>query len=99
MTSRLYYFSVEELTKVIDRSAGLIGVTINKEGAGEIAARSPGTPRISNNLLRWGRDYAPVKADGAIDKNVADLAFKMVDIDNHGLDEMDKRLLEAFITR
>jgi Holliday junction DNA helicase RuvB len=78
MTSRLDYYSVEELTNVIDRSAGLIGVTINKEGAVEIAARSRGTPRISNNLLRW---------------------LKMRDIDNDGLDEMDKRLLEALITR
>lgn len=99
MISRLDYYSVEELTAVIDRSAGLIGVTIDKEGAREIAARSRGTPRISNNLLRWVRDYAQVKADGAIDKNVADLALKMLDIDNDGLDEMDKRLLEALITR
>jgi holliday junction DNA helicase RuvB len=99
MNSRLDYYSVEELTNVIDRSAGLIGVTINKEGAREIAARSRGTPRISNNLLRWVRDYAQVKADGAIDQNVADLALKMLDIDNDGLDEMDKRLLEALITR
>jgi Holliday junction DNA helicase RuvB len=99
MTSRLDYYSVDELTGVIDRSAGLIGVTMDKEGAREIAARSRGTPRISNNLLRWVRDYAQVKADGTIDKNVADLALKMLDIDNDGLDEMDKRVLEALITR
>jgi Holliday junction DNA helicase RuvB len=99
MTSRLDYYSVEELTNVIDRSAGLIGITIDNDGAREIAARSRGTPRIANNLLRWVRDYAQVKASGAIDKQVADLALKMLDIDNDGLDEMDKRLLEALISR
>ena len=99
MNSRLDYYTVEELTGVIDRSAGLIGVTINQAGAREIAARSRGTPRISNNLLRWVRDYAQVKADGTIDEKIADLALKMLDIDNDGLDEMDKRLLEALISR
>jgi holliday junction DNA helicase RuvB len=99
MTSRLDYYNVEELTSIIDRSAGLIGVTIDREGAQEIAARSRGTPRIANNLLRWVRDYAQVKAKGAIDRYVADLALKMLDIDNDGLDEMDKRLLEALIVR
>jgi len=99
MNSRLDYYSVEELTHVIDRSAGLIGVSIDKEGAREIAARSRGTPRISNNLLRWVRDYAQVKANGVIDQNVADLALKMLDIDKDGLDEMDKRLLEVLISR
>src|ERR1700683_3668823 len=99
MTSRLDYYSVEELSNIIDRSAGLIGVTIDQEGSQEIAARSRGTPRISNNLLRWVRDYAQVKANGAIDKQVADLALKMLDIDTDGLDEMDKRLLVALISR
>ena len=99
MTSRLDYYSAEELTNVIDRSAGLIGVTIDQAGSREIAGRSRGTPRISNNLLRWVRDYAQVKADGAIDKQVADLALKMLDIDNDGLDEMDKKLLAALISR
>jgi Holliday junction DNA helicase RuvB len=99
MTSRLDYYSVEELSNIIDRSAGLIGVTIDQEGSREIAARSRGTPRISNNLLRWVRDYAQVKANGAIDKQVADLALKMLDIDTDGLDEMDKRLLVALISR
>src|SRR5258708_36832755 len=69
MTSRLDYYSVEELTNVIDRSAGLIGVTINKEGAGEIAARSPGTPKISNNLLRLGRDYHQIQRHWPLENN------------------------------
>ena len=99
MTSRLDYYSAEELSNIIDRSAGLIGITIDQEGSREIAARSRGTPRISNNLLRWVRDYAQVKANGSIDKQVADLALKMLDIDTDGLDEMDKRLLVALISR
>src|ERR1700747_979175 len=99
MTSRLDYYSAEELTNVIDRSAGLITIEIDREGAAEIAARSRGTPRIANNLLRWVRDYAQVKASGTINKEVADLALKMLDIDNDGLDEMDKRLLTALISR
>ena len=99
MTSRLDYYSAEELTNVIDRSAGLIAIEIDREGAGEIAARSRGTPRIANNLLRWVRDYAQVKASGTINKEVADLALKMLDIDNDGLDEMDKKLLAALISR
>jgi holliday junction DNA helicase RuvB len=99
MTSRLDYYNVEELTAIIDRSAGLIGVAIDREGAQEIAARSRGTPRVANNLLRWVRDYAQVKANGTIDRYVADLALKMLDIDSDGLDEMDKRLLEALIVR
>src|SRR6201997_5381736 len=99
MTSRLDYYSAEVLTNVIDRSAGLITIEIDREGAAEIAARLRGTPRIANNLLRWVRDYAQVKASGTINKEVADLALKMLDIDNDGLDEMDKRLLSALISR
>ena len=99
MTSRLDYYSVAELTCIIDRSAGLIGVAIDQDGAREIGGRSRGTPRVANNLLRWVRDYAQVRADGSIDRQVADLALKMLDIDNDGLDEMDKRVLESLIAR
>jgi Holliday junction DNA helicase RuvB len=66
-------------------------------GSFEIARRSRGTPRIANNLLRWVRDFAAVRADGRVSKEVADAALKMIEIDQDGLDEMDKRLLEALV--
>src|SRR3979490_51063 len=99
MTSRLDYYAAAELSQIIERSAGLIGIQIDTEGALEIANRSRGTPRIANNLLRWVRDYAQVKGDGFIDQATADRALQMLDIDDDGLDEMDKRLLEALISR
>ena len=99
MTSRLDYYAATELSQIIERSAGLIGVGINPAGALEIANRSRGTPRIANNLLRWVRDFAQVKASGFIDQEIADRALQMLDIDDDGLDEMDKRLLEALISR
>lgn len=97
MTNRLDYYTAEELTIIIQRSAGLIKVDIDAAGALEIAARSRGTPRVANSLLRWVRDYAQVKADGKITASVADKALAMIDIDDDGLDEMDKRILEAMI--
>jgi Holliday junction DNA helicase RuvB len=99
MTSRLDYYAAAELSQIIERSAGLIGIQIDTEGALEIANRSRGTPRVANNLLRWVRDYAQVKGDGFIDQATADRALQMLDIDDDGLDEMDKRLLEALISR
>ncbi len=97
MTNRLDYYSAEELTHIVIRSAGLIRIVIEPGGALEIATRSRGTPRVANSLLRWVRDYAQVKADGIITADVADRALAMIDIDEDGLDEMDKRILEATI--
>jgi Holliday junction DNA helicase RuvB len=97
MSSRLDYYTGEELQKIVERSAGLLNVTIDDEGALEIAARSRGTPRIANNLLRWVRDYAQVKAGGPITREVADRALSMIEIDRDGFDEMDKRIIEALI--
>jgi Holliday junction DNA helicase RuvB len=97
MNSRLDYYTAEELQIIIVRSAGLLDIEIDAEGALEIAARSRGTPRVANNLLRWVRDYAQVKAGGKADKEVADRALTMLDIDRDGLDEGDKRILEALL--
>jgi len=97
MTSRLDYYVAEELQKILLRSARIINIDIDTEGALEIAARSRGTPRIANNLLRWVRDYAQVKANSMINREVADRALAMLDIDADGFDEMDKRILEAMI--
>jgi Holliday junction DNA helicase RuvB len=99
MTSRLDYYGLKELSQIIRRSAGLIGVGIDQEGCDEIASRARGTPRVANNLLRWVRDYAQVKSDGFITKPIADRALEMLDIDRDGLDEMDKRILEALAVR
>lgn len=97
MSCRLDYYVAEELQKILLRSARIINIDIDCEGALEIAARSRGTPRIANNLLRWVRDYAQVKANSNIDRDVADRALAMLDIDADGFDEMDKRILEALI--
>jgi len=97
MTNRLDYYRPEELVSIIQRSAQLLDIAIDDDGALEIANRSRGTPRISNNLLRWVRDYAQVRADNRIVQEVADRALGMLDIDRDGLDEMDKSILEAVI--
>ena len=97
MNCRLDYYTAEELQTIIIRSAGLIGIAIDEAGALEIAARARGTPRIANNLLRWVRDYAQVRADNKVTRDVADAALSMLDIDADGFDEMDKRILEALI--
>jgi Holliday junction DNA helicase RuvB len=97
MPLRLDYYTAEDLQSIVQRSAGLIGVTIDAHGALEIAARSRGTPRVANNLLRWTRDFAQVRADNRITRDVADAALTMRDIDREGLDETDKRILEALV--
>ena len=97
MTNRLDYYTPEELCAVIQRSARILDVDITAEGAEEIAARARGTPRIANSLLRWVRDYAQVRADNRITRDVADKALAMLDVDRHGLDEMDKRILSGII--
>ncbi len=95
--NRLDYYTHEELARIIERSAALLQIEIHRAGALEIAARSRGTPRVANSLLRWVRDYAQVRAANVIDEFTADRALSMIEIDNDGLDEMDKRLLEAII--
>lgn len=94
---RLDYYTAEELQGIVLRSAGLIGVEIDEPGALEIAGRSRGTPRVANNLLRWTRDFAQVRAGSKITREVADAALGMRDIDRDGLDETDKRILEAIV--
>ena len=97
ITNRLDYYDREALQRIILRSAGILNVDIEPEGAAEIAGRSRGTPRIANNLLRRVRDYAQVRADNRITREVADQALAMLDIDRHGLYEMDKRILETIV--
>lgn len=94
---RFDYYHIDELAAIITRSAGLLGIPIEPEGALEIARRSRGTPRYANNLLLHARDYAQVRANGIITAAVADAALSMIDVDEDGLDEMDKRLLETII--
>src|SRR5213082_1653725 len=96
---RLDYYQAEQLQQIVVRSARLLNVDIEPNGAHEIARRSRGTPRIANNLLRRVRDYAQVKYDGRITASVADKALAMLEIDQNGLDEMDKRILEAVIVK
>ncbi len=99
MRERLDYYCAADLHKIVLRSANLLNVEIDPAGAHEIARRSRGTPRIVNNLLRRVRDYAQVRHDGRITKEVADKALAMLEIDENGLDEMDKRILEAVIVK
>jgi len=99
IVARLEFYSAEELTRIITRSAGLLNVPTDGAGALEIARRSRGTPRIANRLLRRVRDYAQVKGTGAIDAALADKALKMLDVDPLGLDVMDRKLLEAVVHR
>jgi Holliday junction DNA helicase RuvB len=99
IVARLEFYTPEELTRIVTRSAGLLNVPVDAAGALEIARRSRGTPRIANRLLRRVRDYAQVKGDGRIDARIADLALKMLDVDPLGFDLMDRKLLEAVIHR
>ncbi len=99
MRERLDYYCVADMDKIVLRSANLLNVEIDPAGAHEIARRCRGTPRISNNLLRRVRDYAQVRHDGRITAEVADKALAMLEIDENGLDEMDKRILESIIVK
>lgn len=96
---RLEFYSVEELSSIVTRSAGILGSEIDSEGAEEIAKRSRGTPRIANRLLRRVRDYAEVKEDGRVNLNAASKALDMLSIDKHGFDQMDRRLLMMMIEK
>lgn len=99
LTYRLDYYPPETLQKVILRSASILGVDIDADGAQEIALRARGTPRIANNLLRWVRDYAQIRAGNHITRDVAANALEMLDVDRYGLDEMDKRILGTILQR
>ena len=96
---RLDYYDADQLRKIVIRSAGLLQINIDEHGATQIARRSRGTPRIANNLLRRVRDYAQVRGDGRVTAEIADRALIMLEIDENGLDEMDKRILEAIIVK
>lgn len=94
---RLELYTPEELKRIVTRSAGILGVEIEPDGAYEIASRSRGTPRIANRLLRRVRDYAQVKANGVITKDVADKALLTLEVDRLGLDSLDRRMLKSII--
>ena len=97
LTLRLDYYDHESIKKIIKRSAKLLNVPIEEEGANEIAKRSRGTPRVANRLLRRVRDYAQIKGDGTISQETAVKALEMLNVDQAGLDEMDKRILLTII--
>ena len=97
LNNRLDYYGTEDLQSIVERSARILNVDVDKDGACEIARRSRGTPRIVNNLLKRVRDYAQVKANNKITKIIADKALAMLDIDQFGLDEMDKRILNTIM--
>ncbi len=96
---RLDYYHAEQLEKIVVRSANLLNIQIEPAGAREISRRSRGTPRIANNLLRRVRDFAQVRGDGRITSAIADQSLAMLEIDENGLDEMDKRIIEAVIVK
>jgi len=99
VVSRMDYYSAEELFKIVKRSANILNVDIVEDGAMEIARRSRGTPRICNRLLRRIRDFAQVKADNVITKPVARESLEQLEVDEFGLDEMDKRILKVLISK
>jgi len=96
---RLDYYKADQLQQIVARSANLLGIDTEPAGALEIARRSRGTPRIANNLLRRVRDYAQVRGNGRVTVAIADLALAMLAIDENGLDEMDKRILETIVVK
>jgi len=99
IVQRLEFYNLEELTEIVARSARLLGVETSHDGAIEVARRSRGTPRIANRLLRRVRDYAEMKGTGVVDAAIADAALNMLNVDHHGLDHMDRRLLLAMIDK
>ena len=99
IVSRLEFYTSEELARIVQRSAGLLEVSMQGDGALEIAKRSRGTPRIANRLLRRVRDYAQVKSDGNVTSEIADAALKMLDVDHLGFDVMDRKLLLAVLEK
>ena len=99
IVQRLEFYTIEELTEIVARSARLLGVEADREGAREVARRSRGTPRIANRLLRRVRDFAQVRSTGQVNATIADQALNMLHVDHHGLDHMDRRLLLAMIEK
>ncbi len=99
IVARLEFYNADELTRIVTRSAALLKIVIEPEGAREIARRSRGTPRIANRLLRRVRDFAEVKFDGEITRTVADAALSMLDVDAFGLDVMDRKLLHTVLQK
>jgi Holliday junction DNA helicase RuvB len=99
INARLEYYDSALLTTIVKRSAGILNTPIDEEAAFEIARRSRGTPRICNNLLRRTRDFAQIKGDGTIVKPIAQMALKALDVDEHGLDDMDNRILLTIIEK
>jgi len=99
IVARLEFYNAEELTRIVQRSANLLQIAVDPDGAKEIARRSRGTPRIANRLLRRVRDFAEVKAQGAVTREVADAALVMLDVDGSGLDVMDRKLLQTVLTK
>ena len=97
VTLRLELYTPEELSKIVTRSAGILGISIEPDGAIEIASRSRGTPRIANRMLRRVRDFAQVRADGVITREVASGALLRLEVDEHGLDAVDRRMLQSII--
>ncbi|MEX2203461.1 MAG: Holliday junction branch migration DNA helicase RuvB [Actinomycetota bacterium] len=96
---RLDYYSVEDLTRIVVRSAGILGVTVDDDGAGEIARRSRGTPRVANRLLRRVRDFAEVRHDGGVTGDVARAGLELFDVDDRGLDKLDLAILSAIVEK
>ncbi len=96
---RLNHYDTSELAEIVMRSARLLGVAVDSPGAGEIARRSRGTPRIANRLLRRVRDYAQVRADGRIDRDIAETALNLLEVDRHGLDEIDQKLMLTILEK
>lgn len=97
VTLRLELYTAEELRRIVERSADILGIEIDREGAYEIASRSRGTPRIANRMLRRVRDFAQVRANGVITKQVADMALSRLEVDKLGLDALDRRMLKSII--
>jgi Holliday junction DNA helicase RuvB len=98
-TAHLDFYQAEELEVIIRRSAALLGVTLRDDGAQEIASRSRGTPRIANRLLRRVRDYAEVRADGVVSRDLARVALDLYEVDASGLDRLDRAVLDALVSR
>ncbi|QGG79997.1 Holliday junction branch migration DNA helicase RuvB [Litorivicinus lipolyticus] len=99
IVQRLEFYSIADLTQIVERSARLMGLEVETQGAGEIARRSRGTPRIANRLLRRVRDYAQVRADGRVDNTTAAAALDLLQVDHNGFDPLDRRLLKMIIER
>ena len=96
---RLDYYNQKELIEIINRSAKILSIKINEEGSKEIARRSRGTPRIANRILKRARDFAEVESKGIIDLKIADMCLSRMGIDKNGLDDMDRRILNAIIDK